>query len=379
VASGSLIGISLQGKYFFHMNSAMVNVLYFSLVTNDFDIVDPDEEVTRPQGYTTAGASVMYLPHPNPSYMPSLPSVQSNNPQPVFFQNSPPVLPETTMPLFDISTITHPNVQGSFNIRYSPTFSDDQLLGIFPANNAIEPLESLYFNQMYPSNSPGYHQPGASTPPDCHYPHSTSEPVASSSRQTLADIQPGLYHREADYPTSDVKAEPENNVLIPDLPLEPRQKQSKNRRQQPYDRRKRGTRRREATSTIVPSNFDPAPAIASFLNRQAIICPILVKGNLCGRSVNTAQEMTDHLFETHRVDSKKSCTANVGLGGVCPHCGSRLTSCIYRHLMSDFYRYACPVEGCNKTYSRPDQLRGHCKSHGFQILSKANEEFAVRK
>jgi hypothetical protein len=222
------------------MNSATVNVLYFSLATNDFDIVDPDEEVTRPQGYTTAGASVMYLPRPNPSYTPGLPSVQSNNPQPVFFQNSPPVLPETTMPLFDISTITHPNVQGSFNIRYSPTFSDDQLLGIFPANNAIEPLESLYFNQMYPSNSPGYHQPGASTPPDCHYPPSTSEPVASSSRQTLADIQPGLYHRDADYPTSDVKAEPENNVLIPDLPLEPRQKQSKNRRQQPYDRRKRG-------------------------------------------------------------------------------------------------------------------------------------------
>ena len=104
-----------------------------------------------------------------------------------------------------------------------------------------------------------------------------------------------------------------------------------------------------------------------------------VKGNLCGQSVNTAQEMTDHLFETHRVDSKKSRTANAGLGGVCPHCGSRLTSCIYRHLMSDFYRYACPVEGCNRTYSRPDQLRGHCKSHGFRIRSKANEDFAVRK
>jgi hypothetical protein len=126
------------------MNSATVNVLYFSLATNDFDIVDPDEDVTRPQGYTTAGASVMYLPRPNPSYTPGLRSVQSNNPQPVFFQNLPPVLPEATMPLFDISTITHPNVQGSFNIRYSPTFSDNQLLGIFPANNAIEPLESLY-------------------------------------------------------------------------------------------------------------------------------------------------------------------------------------------------------------------------------------------
>ena len=379
VAPGSLIGI-FQGKHFLRMNSvAMVDAVYFSLSTNDFGIVDPDEEVTRPQGYITAGASVMHTLHPNPSYTPSLPSVQSNNLQPTFFQNVPPVLPETTIALFDISTIAHPIVQGNFNIRHSPTFSDDQFLGIFPANSSVGPLESLYFNQIYPSSSPVYDQPSASTTSDCHYPPSSSEPVASSSRQALADIQPGLYHRDVDYPTADVKAEPENNALIPDLPLERRQKQSKTPRQQPYDRRERGTRRREATPTIVPSNFDPAPAIASFLNRQAIICPILIKGNLCGQSVNTAQEMTDHLFETHRVDSKKSRTANVGLDGVCPHCGSRLTSCIYRHLMSDFYRYACPVEGCNKTYSRPDQLRGHCKSHGFQIPSKANEDFAVRK
>ena len=176
------------------------------------------------------------------------------------------------MPLFDISTVTpHPNAQGNLNILRSPTFSDDQLLGVFPANNSIGPLEFFYFNQIYPSSSLAYGQPGASTTSDCHYPPS-SEPVASSSRQTLADIQPGLYHRDVDYPTSDVKAEPENNPPIPDLPLERRQKQSKTRRQQPHDRRERGARRREANPTIAPSNFDPDPAIASFLDRQAIIC-----------------------------------------------------------------------------------------------------------
>jgi hypothetical protein len=169
--------------------------------------------------------------------------------------------------------------------------------------------------------------------------------------------------------------------LIPDLPLKRRQKKSKNRHQQPYDKEQRGTRREEATPNIimVPSNFDPAPAIANFLTRQAMICPILVKGTPCGQSVNTAQKMSDHLIKVHGVDSNNTRTANVGLGGRCPYCGRKLTSCIYRHLMSHFYRYACPVEGCGKLYSRPDLLRGHCRSHGFRISAGANEDFTVRR
>jgi len=257
----------------------MADVLYFRLPTNDFDIVNPDEEVTQLEGYITDGASAIKLPDPNPSDTLNLPSVQPNNPQPVVFNDIQPALPETTMPLFDISTVTpHPNALGNFNILRSPTFSDHQLLEIFPGNNVVGPLESFYFNQIYPSSSSAYHQPGAgaSITPDCHYPSSTIEPVASSSRQTLTDIQPGLYQRDVDYPTSDIKTEPENNALIPNLPLERPQKQSKNRRPQPYDSQAGGIRRREVTPTIVPADFDPAPAIASFVNRQAIICPILI-------------------------------------------------------------------------------------------------------
>jgi hypothetical protein len=156
VAPGGLVGISRQGKYFFYMNPvAVAYVLYFSLFINDFNIFNPDEEVTQ-QEYTTAKASVMHLPGPNPSYTPSPLSVQSTNPQPVVFNNLQLMLPETTMPLYDISSVTRPNVQGNLNIRRSPTFSDDQFLGIFPEDIAVGPLESFHFNQMYPSNPPGY-------------------------------------------------------------------------------------------------------------------------------------------------------------------------------------------------------------------------------
>jgi len=218
-------------------------------------------------------------------------------------------------------------------------------------------------------------------PAELYSPPLTSEPATSSSRQTLADVQPGLYHGEPDYPTSGGESEAENEGFILDLPLERRQRQSRNYREQPYDKQERGTRQREPIPTIVPSNFDPSPAIATFLNRQAIVCPILIRGVLCGQLVHTAQEMRQHLLKSHTINSKKKRGANAGLGGRCPHCNSRVTSCIYRHIMSDFYRYACPVEGCGVIRSRPDQLRAHCKSHGFRIPrgAKVNERYAVRK
>jgi hypothetical protein len=376
VALGSLVRILRQGKYFLHMNPvAMADALYFSLPVNDFDNFDTDETITQPQGYTTARSSFMNLPGLN-SHALSLPSVEYTDPQPVAIEKFQPVVPATAMPLFDISTVTYPNVQGNFNVRRSLLFSNDELLAI------SGPVKSFYSNQAYsPSSSPVSHQPGSSNfiSSDFHDPPSTIEPAASSSRQTLADVQPGLYHRAVDSSTSGVKAEAENDALITDLPLERHEKQSKNHRQQPYDKRQRGTRRREATPTIVPSNFDTAPAIAGFLTRQAIVCPLPIQGTPCGQSMNTAQEMSDHLIEVHDVSSKKSRTANVRLGGQCPHCGRILMSCIYRHLMSDFYRYVCPVEGCHLDYSRPDQLQKHCRSHGFRIPARSNEAFAVRK
>ena len=274
----------------------------------------------------------------------------------------------------------YPNVQGTFNIRGSLTFGDEPPSAISPANGAVGLAEFSYPNQ--PSL---YHQQGPSnfTAAELYYPPSTSEPVASSSRQTLADVQPGFYHGEVDWSTLGDESEAENDGFILDLPLERRQRQSRNCRQQPYDRRKRGTRqsKKAATATIVPRNFDPSAAIATFLKRQAIICPILIRGVACGQLVNTAQEMRDHLVASHTINSKKKKGANAGLGGVCPHCNRRVSSCLSRHMMSDFYRYACPVEGCGIILSRPDQLRAHCKSHGFRIPrgDEANEQYAVRK
>ena len=324
----------------------------------------------------------MHLPDSN-GPTPSPPTVQYTNLHPVI-ENPQPVV-QTEMPPFDISTAAHPSILGDFNAYHPSIFSDDELLAMFPANNAVAPDESLNFNHAYhPSNPPGYYQPGSSNfvPPDFHPTPSTSEPVASSSRQALADVQAGLYHRESglEYPTRDVKAEPEDDTSIPALPLERRQKKFKNRHQ-PYDLGQRGTRLGGATPKIiiVPSNFDSSPAIANFLTRQAMKCPIPVKGTPCGQSVKTAQKMSHHLNKAHGVEPNNTSTANVGLNGKCPHCRKKLKSCIYRHLMSHFYRYACPVEGCGNIYSRPDQLRGHCGSHGFQIPDGANEDFAVRK
>jgi len=347
---------------------------YFSLPANDLDIFDANGVVTRPQGYTIAGSSMMH-PFDSNSFLPGPPTIQYTNPQPAVVEYLQPV-PTYRPP--------YPNVQGTFNAPGSLILSQERSSSsaIFPANNAVGLVESFYPNHAYPSNSSGYHQRGASnfTAPEFYYPPLTSEPATSSSRQTLADVQPDLYHGEADYPTWGDEAEAENDGFILDLPLERRQKQSRNRRPQPYDKQERGTRQREATPMIVPSNFDPSPAIATFLNRQAIVCPILIQGVGCGQSVNTAQEMRHHLLNSHTINAKKKKGANAGLGGRCPQCNSRVSSCIYRHIMSDFYHYACPVEGCGKTVPRPDQLRAHCKDHGFQIpCDTKNEHYAVRK
>ena len=191
LAQGSTIGISCQSKCFLHMNPAtLVDTLYFSLLTTN-------ETVTQPQGYTIAGSSVIHLPNHNPD-TPSSPMVQYANPEPVVIDNLQPVVPATAMLLFDILTITHPNVQGNLNVRHSLIFSNEEWLAIFPANNAVSPVKSFYFNQAPPSNSSGYHLPASSsfTTSDFHYPpHSTCQPTTSSSWQSLANIQLCLYQR----------------------------------------------------------------------------------------------------------------------------------------------------------------------------------------
>ena len=354
----------------------MADGLYYSLPANDLDIFDANEVVTQFQEYTMAGSSMMHPFDPN-SHMLGPPTVQYTSPQPAVIEELQPMVPAHPSPYL--------NVQGTFNIRGSLTFGDEPPSAIFPANDAVGLVDFPSPNQPYPSNSFLYHQQGSSnfTAAEFDYPPSTSEPATCSSRQTLADVQPGFYHREVDWPTLGDESEAENDGFILDLPLERRQRQSRNCCQQPYDRRKRGTRqtKKEPTPTIVPSNFDPSAAITTFLNRQAMICPILIRGVACGQLVNTAQEMRDHLVASHTINSKKKKGANAGLGGVCPHCNRRVSSCLSRHMMSDFYRYACPVEGCGIILSRPDQLRAHCKSHGFRIPrgDEANEQYAVRK
>ena len=102
------------------------------------------------------------------------------------------------MLLFDISTITHPNIQGNLNVHHSLIFSDEEWLAIFPANNTVGPVESFYFNQAPPLNSSRYHLPASSsfTTSDFHYPPcSTCQPTTSSSWQSLANVQLGLYQR----------------------------------------------------------------------------------------------------------------------------------------------------------------------------------------
>ncbi|KIM35466.1 hypothetical protein M413DRAFT_348801 [Hebeloma cylindrosporum] len=216
------------------------------------------------------------------------------------------------------------------------------------------------------------------------YVSSSGNAVASSSRQTLAEIQPDpryhSYHSrgKVDFSGQRVEDEPENDdALIPDQPLVRRQKKSKEHRQAPYKSVQRSTLRKgTGPPSIVSPNYYPAEAIARFRSCQEMICPVPINGEPCGHQVKTALEMSAHLQSTaHNISKKKKGNANVSLGGVCPFCGRRLTSCMLRHVMGDFYRYVCPVADCGDHFSRSDQLQTHVKHHGFTLPEK--EDFAV--
>jgi hypothetical protein len=214
------------------------------------------------------------------------------------------------------------------------------------------------------------------------YPVSEEAPVASSSRKTLGNIQPGqggLHYGRAQYPASD--------FVVLDDPPKRRQQRSKDNRQQPYNKKKKGTRRSTKSSltisypissSTIPSSDDIAKAQASFRTLQARVCPLLVGGQACGVLIDSAKSMLAHL-EKHNIQPDKRKTANPELGGRCPLCPCRVDGgSIHRHLMTThFYYYVCPVEGCHEKFTRNYKLRAHCKTHGFKM--SGNEDFAVCK
>ena len=214
------------------------------------------------------------------------------------------------------------------------------------------------------------------------YPVSEEAPAASSSRQTLTDIQPGqggLHRGHAQYSASD--------FVVLNGPPERRQRRSKDNRQQPYNKEKKGTRRSTKSSlaisypipsSTIPSSDDITKAKASFRTLQAMVCPLLVGGQACKQSIDSAKSMFAHL-RTHNIQQDKRKTANPELEGRCPLCDRRMDGgSIHRHLMTGhFYHYVCPVEGCHEEFTRDYRLRAHCKTHGFKMFG--NEDFAVCK
>jgi len=232
---------------------------------------------------------------------------------------------------------------------------------------------------VHRANSLGYHvNAGPSTianyshhaqPSHFSYPDSTATPVASSSRQTLADIQPGQVGPHCGYAP------------------ERRQQRSKDNRHQPYNKQKKGTRRSTKSSltishpipsSTIRSSDAIAKAKASFRTLQAMLCPLPVGGQACGESIDSAKSMFAHLHK-HNVHQDKRKTANPDLEGRCPLCDRKMDGgSIHRHLMTThFYCYVCPVEGCHEEFTRDYELRAHCKIHEF--VMSGNEDFAVRK
>lgn len=280
---------------------------------------------------------------------------------------------------------------GQYNLNRVPQAGPPSI-PVGQVSSYVGEVQDTYFHSL---NSLGCHV-DAGHPAIAIYPHhgqpshlshlySTKAPVTSSSRQTLTDIQPGqeeLYSRDAQaaqHYTLDF-------VILPGPP-EPRQRRSKDNRQQPYNKAKKGTRRSKESSlailhpipsSIIPSSDVIATAKADFRLLQAMVCPILIGGQACGQSIGSAKEMVAHLSMSHNVYRDKRKTANADLEGRCPLCDVQMDGgSIHRHLTRHFYYYICPVEVCHKKFSRSYEIRAHCKTHGFEMSD--NEDFAVRK
>ena len=213
--------------------------------------------------------------------------------------------------------------------------------------------------------------------------------IASSSRQTLADIQPGQYWpylqpAGAGECASGVELEEEENS--PTIPPRPRDRQPRtNFRHQPYKRTDRTARQKKGSALLVhrlpvaAGVIDLDAAKAYCMSHQSVTCNFPVNGQPCGQVMTTALGMFMHLkapliakegaVAGHGTFSSNTQT-NVQSSSQCffPGCPSQVTSSYHRHLMSHFYRYLCPMGGCGKVENRPDQLRKHCRdSHDLSL------------
>jgi len=221
-------------------------------------------------------------------------------------------------------------------------------------------------------------------------------PIASSSRQTLADIQPGqcrqyLPPAGAEGCGSGVKMEDDENS--PSIPHHPRDRQPcTNFRHQPYARTDKAARRKKGSTLLVyqlpiaADVFDLDAATAYCLNYQTVTCNLPLNGQPCGQVMATAFEMFMHIkapvipeggaVAGHGLLSSNTQT-NSHSGGQClfPGCTSRVNSSYHRHVMAHFFRYLCPVGGCGKLESRPDEVRKHCRNvHDLTLTSTRRDE-----
>ena len=320
-------------------------------------------------------------------------SVQPFEPERAQVDYNRPVIPPGATPRFDVSTVTHPNLFGKvLSLDHCLMISNDYSLCSF--GNALSdsraqlPVGYIGGIQAHPTNFLGYRvKMGPSTPtnPSHHtvhpsrpnYSHSTDAPVASTSRQALKDIQPILHCGSTLDP------------VVIDRPPERRQRMSKASRQQPYNKKNKGTRPSKESSKVeiphlipastIPSSDDMARVKAVFRTLQAMKCPLLVGGQACGQSIKSAQSMSAHLAsETHKIRPDNRKTGDSGQQGQCPCCEERMgDGSIHRHIMtSHFYQYVCPVEGCGRQSTRSHTLGDHCFAlHGLEMSGK--EDFAV--
>jgi hypothetical protein len=119
-----------------------------------------------------------------------------------------PEIPPGALPTFDLSTVTYVNLFGTvLNVEGCLIISNDVLLGLFgtwaqssnafpnesalPISSSSTPLPAEFDSPVMQDNSPRLSTTHAHSRASFSYPDSPKAPVASSSRQTLTDIQPG--------------------------------------------------------------------------------------------------------------------------------------------------------------------------------------------
>ncbi|KIM35472.1 hypothetical protein M413DRAFT_449759 [Hebeloma cylindrosporum] len=220
-------------------------------------------------------------------------------------------------------------------------------------------------------------------------------PVASGSRHVLNDIQPGQGAGESRHPCAQGQHYPIEAVSDrenffseshPHGPAERRHQRSKANRKEPYDQKKKGTRRGKTSSSTASDLSDPEEEEEEeYCPHQAIVCPYPVGQYHCGVLVNSAKAMFKHLKDGHLVSPLKTESANAHLGGRCPLvdiCDDRMKGgSIHRHVMEHFFHFICMASewGCGATYARCYDLKRHCRGDHNMVLPGKVLDYAVRK